>query len=204
VNAAFVRPGFGALLEATAASGDIAWRRAELRLVARRDVGHVIYAARADAGVVAGDSVPPQQLFELGENQNLPGYGYKEFAGNQAVVIRGLAMYPLPFWRAPLRLGRWVFPSIAPMLSVGAQSGWAAASSGAARASILRLGTVNAPVTDRPGAAAGPPVSRPTDGFKSSVDFRIRFFGGAVSAGIARATDRHDRWRVVLGLAQVI
>ena len=110
VNAAFVRPGIGALLQADAATGDLAWRRVELRLIARRMLGPLIYAARADAGVVVGDSIPPQQLFELGENQNLPGYGYKEFAGNQAAVIRGLVMYPLPLWRAPLRLGRLYCP----------------------------------------------------------------------------------------------
>jgi hypothetical protein len=50
----------------------------------------------------------------------------------------------------------------------------------------------------------GTPVSRPTDGFKSSVDVRLRFFGGALSVGVARATDHHDGWRFVLGLAQVL
>jgi hypothetical protein len=47
-------------------------------------------------------------------------------------------------------------------------------------------------------------VSRPTDGFKSSIDFRLRFFGGALSIGVARATDRHQNWRLVVGLAQVL
>ena len=204
VNAAFVRPGIGALVQAEAASGDIAWRRAEIRLVARRAIGPMIYAARADAGIVSGNSIPPQQLFELGENQNLPGYGYKEFAGNQAAVIRGLAMYPLPFLRAPLRIGRFVFPGVAPTISFGAQGGWASATTDAARSSMLRLGTVADSTLGRPGGTNDTPVSRPTNGFKSSIDFRARFFGGAVSAGVARATDHHQRWRFVLGLAQVI
>ena len=205
VNAAFVRPGIGALVQAEAASGDLSWRRAELRLVARRMVWGVIYAARADAGMVTGDSIPPQQLFELGENQNLPGYGYKEFAGNQAAVIRGLAMVPLPLWRAPLRIRRWVLPSISPMVSFGAQGGWAAATTPAARASILRLGSPSDSVLARPAPRSdGIGVSRPTDGFKSSIDFRLRFFGGALSAGVARATDHHDAWRFVLGLAQTL
>jgi hypothetical protein len=204
VNAAFVRPGLGALLQAEAASGDLAWRRAELRLVARRMYGPFIYAARADAGVVFGDSIPPQQLFELGENQNLPGYGYKEFAGNQAAVIRGLVMYPLPLWRAPLRLGRFVLPSVGPILSFGAQGGWAAATDDAARASILRLGAVGDSVRGTPGSVPGAPVSQPTDGFKSSVDFRLRFLGGALSIGVARATDHHEPWRFVVGFAQVL
>jgi hypothetical protein len=205
VNAAFVRPGIGALIQAEVATGDLSWRRAELRLVARRMLWGIIYAARADIGAVTGDSIPPQQLFELGENQNLPGYGYKEFAGNQAAVIRGLAMYPLPVWRAPLRIGRWVLPGVAPLVSFGAQGGWASATTSAARASILRLGTTGDSVLARPsGGLVGRPVSRPTDGFKSSIDVRLRFFGGAVSAGVARATDHHDAWRFVLGLAQVL
>ncbi len=204
VNAAFVRPGIGAALQADAATGDLAWRRAELRLIARRMLGPFIYAARADAGVVVGDSIPPQQLFELGENQNLPGYGYKEFAGNQAAVIRGLVMYPLPLWRAPLRLGRFVLPSVGPTLSFGAQGGWAAATTDAARSAIRRLGTVGDPVLGMPGSVSGAPVSRPTDGFKSSIDFRLRFLGGAVSVGAARATDHHESWRFVVGFAQVI
>ena len=142
--------------------------------------------------MVFGDSIPPQQLFELGENQNLPGYGYKEFAGNQAAVIRGLVMYPLPLWRAPLRLGRLVLPGVAPTLSFGAQSGWAAATTDAARSSIRRLGPWAIRCLASPAAPTGAPVSRPTDGFKSSIDFRLRFFGGAVSVGVARATDHHQ------------
>lgn len=204
VNAAFVRPGLGALLQAETASGDIDWRRVELRLVARRTFGPMIYAARADAGVVAGDSIPAQQLFELGENQNLPGYGYKEFAGNEAVVIRGLAMYPLPLWRAPLRLGRMVLPGVAPMVSFGAQSGWAGAPTAAARSAIVRLGTTGDSTLGNAGSVTGSPVSRPTAGLKSSIDFRLRFFGGAVSVGVARAIDHHQSWRIVAGLAQVL
>lgn len=205
VNAAFVRPGVGALVQAEIATGDLEWRRAEARLVARRMVWGVIYAARADIGAVSGASIPPQQLLELGENQNLPGYGYKEFAGNQAAVIRGLAMVPLPLWRAPLRVRRWVLPSVSPMVSFGAQGGWAAATSAAARASILRLGSTTDSVLARPAPTSDDTaVAHPTDGFKSSIDFRLRFFGGALSVGIARATDHHDAWRFVLGLAQVL
>jgi hypothetical protein len=204
VNAAFVRPGIGATVQAEAATGDLAWRRAELRIIARRMFGPFIYAAQANAGVVVGDSIPPQQLFEIGENQNLPGYGYKEFAGNQAAVIRGLVMYPLPLWRAPIRLGRFVLPSVGPTLSFGAQGGWAAATNDAARSAILRLGTVGDSVLGRPEAVAGAPVSRPTDGFKSSIDFRLRFLGGALSIGAARATDHHESWRFVVGFAQLL
>jgi hypothetical protein len=36
------------------------------------------------------------------------------------------------------------------------------------------------------------------------VDFRIRFFGGAVSAGVARAMDHRERWHFVAGFAQIL
>ena len=204
VNAAFVRPGLGALVRAEAASGDIAWRRVEVRLVARRAFGPLIYTAQADGGVVTGDSIPAQQLFELGENQNLPGYGYKEFAGNEAVVVRGLVTYPLRLWQAPLRLGRLVLPAVAPAVSFGAQTGWASATNASARSSIARLGSSSDPAFGRPSGVTDSPVSRPTDGMKSSIDFRLRFFGGAVSVGVARATDHHQNWRLVVGLAQTL
>ena len=204
VNAAFVRPGIGVVLQGQTASGDLAWRRAELRLVGRRALGPILLAAQMDAGVLMGDSIPPQQLFELGENQNLPGYGYKEFAGNQAAVLRGRAMYPFPFLQAPLRLGRWVLPGIAPAISFGAQSGWADATNGAARSAITRLGTVGTPALGFPASGPGRPVSRPTDGIKTTVDFRLRFFGGAVSVGVARPTDRHQSWKFIAGLGPVL
>jgi hypothetical protein len=90
------------------------------------------------------------------------------------------------------------------MVSGGVQSGWARASNEAARDAVRRLGAVDDSVLGRPGTAAGDPVSRPTDGVKSSIDFRLRFFGGALSVGAARAVDRHQRWRLVVGLAQVL
>lgn len=204
INAAFVRPGIGMIVQAQAATGDLEWQRAEMRLVGRRTLGPFIYAAQFDAGIVAGDSIPPQQLFELGQNQNLPGYGYKQFAGNQAAVLRGLVMYPLPIWRAPLRLGRFVLPGINPTLSAGAQSGVARATSASARASIARLGTTADSALGHAGSVAGDPVSRPTDGIRTSVDVRLRFFGGAVSVGVARPTDHYQRWRFIAGFAQIL
>jgi len=204
VNAAFVRPGLGALLQAEAASGDLTWQRVELRVVARQPLGPFISAVRADGGLLFGDRLPPQQLFELGENQNLPGYGYKEFAGDRAAVVRGLVMLPLPLWRSPLRFRRWVFPAVAPMISAGMQTGWAGASNAAAQASIARLGSVGDTALGWPTAGISAPVSRPTDGVRSSVDFRLRFFGGALSVGTARAIDHRERWRFVVGFAQVL
>jgi len=93
---------------------------------------------------------------------------------------------------------------VGPTLSFGAQGGWSAATNDAARSAILRLGTVGDSVLGRPEAVAGAPVSRPTDGFKSSIDFRLRFLGGALSIDDARATDHHESWRFVVGFAQLL
>ena len=120
-----------------------------------------------------------------------------------ALVARGMAMYGLGFLRSPIRLGaRWLIPAPAPAFSVGLQSGWTEASDAAADASILRLGRVDDPLAGPPGSGTGAPVSRVTDGFRSSIDLRLRFFGGAVSVGLARPIDHGAGWRVVWGLAQ--
>ena len=50
VNSAFVRPGIGAVLRAEAATGDLAWRRAELRIVARRMLGPFILCSTGGRG----------------------------------------------------------------------------------------------------------------------------------------------------------
>jgi hypothetical protein len=66
------------------------------------------------------------------------------------------------------------------------------------------LGTVADSALGRPGTSPGAPVSRPTDGIETTIDFRLRFVGGAVSVGVARATDRHQPWKVVAGFAQIL
>jgi hypothetical protein len=151
-----------------------------------------------DAGAVLSRNPPPQQLFELGQAGSLPGYEYKEFAGDRAVLARALAMYATPYWRAPLRVGRrWILPGLSPALAGGVQAGWTEASDEAALASITRLGTRVDPAT---GALV--PISHPTHGVRASVNLGLRFFGGAVFVGVARPVDRAGAWRGTFSLAQ--
>jgi len=198
VTAELMRPGVGALASYERGAGGLSWHRVEARVVGRRNWRRLTYAARADAGVVAGTSPPPQQLFELGQTQNLPGYDYKEFAGDQAAVVRLLAMYTTPYLGSPLRVRRrWVLPSPSPTLSAGVQAGWARASGAGARASIARLTAGILAADGRPA-----PLPRPTDGALASVNVGLRFFGGSVFVGAARAVDRGERWRFTWSLAQ--
>jgi hypothetical protein len=161
-------------------------------LSARRNAGRWTFASRLDAGVLLG-SPPPQQLFELGKTEGLPGYDYKQFAGDQAAVFRTLAMYRLNMLTAPIRLTRlyWL-PALAPALAITAQSGWTGASDGAARTAIERLGgTVQQPVSTVTGTA------------RATVAGGIRLFGGAFGISMARAVDRADRWRAQLDFGQL-
>ena len=111
-------------------------------MLARTWAGRWELIGRAHAGVLLGRP-PTQQLFELGAQQNLPGYDYKAFAGDRAWSVRGTAHYDLPLWRAPFPLiAGFVIPAIAPSLSLGLQGGmaWASTSTtpAAARGSKTR------------------------------------------------------------------
>jgi hypothetical protein len=131
-------------------------------------------------------------LFEIGTWEGLLAYNYKQFGGDQAAVLQGEALYALPFWNAPLRLGGLVLPSPAPALAVGLQSGWTSASTAAARRALIALGSRVDPKTNavlRDSSGMPIPVSSPTNGARSSADLIIRFFGGAAGAGITRSFD---------------
>jgi len=190
-NAEYLRPGFGATLGYLRGDGQLNFQRVDLRLSTRQNAGRWTLASRLDAGVVLG-SPPPQQLFELGNTEGLPGYDYKQFAGDQAVVFRTLAMYRFNTLTAPIRLTRFYWlPAIAPALAVTAQAGWTGASDAAARAAILRLGGT----TQRP-------FSTVTGDARATVAGGVRLFGGALGLSMARAVDRADRWRAQLEIGQ--
>jgi hypothetical protein len=191
-NAEYLRPGFGAMLGYLRGDGQLDFQRIDLRVSMRRNEGRWTFASRLDAGVVLG-SPPPQQLFELGSTEGLPAYAYKQFAGNQAVMVRTLAMYRLNTLTAPIRLTRmyWL-PAPAPALALTVQSGWTGASDAAARASILRLG-----------GTAQEPVSTVTGNARATVAGGIRLFGGAIGLSMARAVDRADHWRARLDFGQL-
>jgi hypothetical protein len=183
VTLEYLRPGLGARLLYERGDGSLTYQRAEARLTARTNRGPFTYAARLDLGVTTPDA-PPQQLFELGQNQNLPGYGYKEFAGDQAVVFRTWAAVSLPLWRAPVHIvDRVWLPPVAPALALGLQSGWTRASTTDALATVTALGSV------------------PTGHPRTSASLTLRGFGGAVGVGIARTIDQPGpvRWIVEFG-----
>jgi hypothetical protein len=190
--AEYLQPGLGARLSYLRGDGALNFQRVEAQLTTRRNAGRWTIASRVDAGAVLG-TPPPQQLFELGRTESLPGYGYKQFAGDQAVVFRTLLMYRLNTLTAPLRITRryWL-PALAPALALTAECGWTGASDAVARAAILQLGETG-----------GQPVSTLTGDARSTVAAGIRVFGGALGVSMARALDRPDRWRAQLDFGQV-
>ncbi len=195
-SAEFLRPGFSGRLYAEHGAGELDYTRLEARLTARKLWGPFIAIARGDVGTVLGESLPSQQLFELGRSQGLPGFDYKDFAGTEAGVARGLLLWTGPWLRQPIRLrDALVLPPIAPGLSIGVQSGFTRARSEAALASVLRLGAT----TDSLGVSL--PVSRVSDGWRSSLSAGLRFFSGSLFVGGAQPLERDGRWRwlVVFG-----
>jgi hypothetical protein len=196
-SAEFLKPGWSARLFAEQGIGDLDFVRLEARLTARRQVGPFTAVARGDAGTLLGDAPPTQQLFELGRSQGLPGYEYKAFAGTQAGAVRGLLLYTGPWWREPRRVGRsLILPAVAPGFSVGVQSGITRAPGAAAAEAVRRLGLV----TDSAGTLV--PVSRVSDGWRSSVNAGVRFFSGSMFVGAARPLEAGARWRWVVTLGQ--
>lgn len=196
--------GVGLQLRAEAAGGELEWRRATVRLTARGEAGAIGWAARGDAGILTSDNPPPQQLFEVGGGAAFPGFRYKEFAGDRAVAVHGRLSVRLPALRAPVRLfGCVCLVAPAPELALTLHGARLTASGAATLASIARLGTVG----DRVGAVpavlgVGEPVSRPTDGWRTSMDVGLRFFGGAVSVGATRTLEPGRRWRAMVALGQ--
>lgn len=190
INGEFLRPGVGARVRYERGDGNvIKYERVELLVGARNSVGPLSFAARFDAGATIADAPPPQQLFELGQAQGLRAYGVNTFAGDRAMLVRSLAMYTLPFGRAPIRLGpQFMLPSPSPAIAVSLHSGWTQASSPAAQLAIEARGQVCSPTCEF--------VARESDGWKSTVVVGLRFFGGVVSVGAAKPLDGRG-WRGV-------
>ena len=197
-SAEFAKPGVGARLSYERGDGTLQWQRAEVRATARKPFGPFVALARGDVGTVLGSRIPPQQLFELGKFQNLPGYEDKEFAGTRAAVLRASLQYTSPYFRQPIRAGRFFLPALAPGLSVGVQSGWADAVTDAARSSIDRLG---API-DSTLLASWAPVARPTDGIRASLTAGLRLFSGGVFVGATRKVDQAAPWKALITFGQ--
>jgi len=197
-SAEFAKPGVGARLSYERGDGTLNWQRAEVRFTARQPFGPFVALARGDVGAVFGSRIPPQQLFELGRFQNLPGYEDKEFAGSRAAVLRATLQYTSAFYRRPIRAGRFFLPALAPGLSVGVQSGWADAPTDAALTSITRLG----PPIDNTRLDFRPPVARPTDGIRASVTAGLRLFSGGMFLGATRKVDQAAPWKALITFGQ--
>lgn len=184
VTLEFLRPGAGARLSYERGDGQLRYQRAEGRFTARTNRGPLAFGARLDVGIT-DPGAPPQQLFELGKNQNLPGYEYKQFAGDQAAVLRGQVLWRFGILGAPVRLTeRFWLPPAAPGLALGVQSGYARASNATALGTVQLLG------------------STPTGHVRSSASLTLRFFGQALGVGVARPLDYPAGWRWVFEFGQ--
>lgn len=197
VSAELMRTGMGAALHVEHATGDLDFIRMESRLMARRNARMVTFGARVDLGAVWGSAPPPQQLFEIGREQALQGYEYKQFAGNRAVLVRTVAMHALPVLRSPMRFGRFVAPGLSPALAVSFQSAWTSLDGDGARAMVGGLSALA-------GMPADSVLAGATGGIRSSVTLGMRFFGGAAGIGLARPLDRSGPWRLRLDLSQML
>jgi len=138
--------------------------------------------------VVTGD-VPPQKLFELGGAETLPGYDYKEFAGDRAAIFRGYASYRFGFFKRPIRIRNFFLPAIDPGLGASVQGGWAELSSQAARGAVRELGL----------KADGTPLSAPTNGMRATVGGGLTLFSDLLHIGASRPIDHGGRWRFSFG-----
>ena len=204
VTGVFLQPGMGAIVTYEVARGDLAWERAEVTLSARRSWGRTTLAGRAQGGVLRASTPPPQTLFELGGEGTLPGYAYKEFAGDRAGMGGLLASYAFPVWRRPVRLVRsLVIPGLGPGVAIGVQGGWTEVSSAGAHAALQRLDpTFDAACDSAEPTACPSPISRATDGIRATVDARVTLFGGLVGVGVARPVDHAAPWRLAFRFGQ--
>lgn len=197
VSGMFVDRGVGAQLHYERADGNLSWQRIEARLAARRELGPFQLYARGDAGILPGTPVP-QAIFEIGSEQGLSSYGYKEFAGDRAAIVRTVLGYTLPILRAPIRLpGQFIFPGLAPGIAAGVHGAWTEISSDDARAAVLQLG-----VTPGVGDAPDIPFSRATDGVRASAEFLATLFSGAVAFGVTRPIDHPGKWKFTWRISQ--
>jgi hypothetical protein len=190
VSGDFLRPGVGTRVHYEYANGDISWQRAQLGLSAREYLGPVSVGAHADAGVVIGDHPPPQQMFEIGGTQQLPGYSYKQFAGDRAALFRTFVGYRFGVWQKPIRLLRvFYIPGVSPGVIASVQGGWTQISSAGAANAVRALGVDE----------NGSPISAASDGVRATAGIGLSFFSDLAHIGVARPIDRPGGWRLALG-----
>ncbi len=176
-----ISSGLGYTLSYQRGDGTLNWQKTELQSLAQKMVGRFVFATRVDAAYVAGSNIPSQQVIEIGGVEGLPGYSYKQFAGNEAVIARSTVVWLLPYFAAPIHIGSIVIPGVSPQPQIGLFTGITAATP-EAQPVLNRLGYVT------------------TDGWRSTLDLRMRFFGGTFSVGAARAIDHNGGWMLVIGV----
>ena len=201
VTGVYLEPGVGLVGSYEFAGSGLRWQRGELTVAARKNLRDFVIAVRANGGLVAGQPLPAQQLFELGGENALPGYDYKAFVGDRAAAAGVLAAYAFPLLRRPWRIVRsLVIPGIGPGIAIGAQSGWTELSTASGRDAIRVLsgGLIDCVSSNE----CPKPLSVETHGLRATVDARLTFFGGLVGVGVARPVDRAARWRLAFRFGQ--
>lgn len=210
VSAGMVKPGIGGRLVAESGQGALSWQRYEARTTMRKIYGPVVVASQVDAGIVTGKEIPPQQLFEIGKYQGLPGYGDKEFAGSQAALGRLSVSWLSPWLRSGYRIP-WllidnIYPGLNPGLGFGVQAGWTGAPNAAVLNSISRFAPPDGVWPPRrKGMPTGSqpeilePLSRPSGTVRGTVVAGVNFFSGLILAGYARPLGEAAPWQWYLG-----
>ena len=177
--------GLGASVSYERGDGELSWQRTLVQTFGQQMIRRFIFAARVDGSVVNGRQLPVQQLLEVGGVEGLPGYEYKEFAGDQAMLARGTIGFLLPVLESPIRLGRLTLPSIGPQLQIGVFGGVTSAS-GTTRSQLTQL------------------AWKTTEGWRGTFDARVRLFGGAFSVGVSRPVDHQAPWKFAVGVGGVL
>ena len=198
ISARFAEPGIGASALWEHGGGDQAYDLVQAYLVGRANWKRFTFALVGNAGAVYSANPPTQQLILFGGTGSLPGYDWDQFGGDRAIVIKWMVNIPLPFLTDPIKVGKKAsLPALAPNISIRAYGGVSDASDSAAAASLARLGTR----TDQNGQVVQ--YSVPTEGIKSSAQFRLGLFGSLLGLALSKAFDAGTDWtfNVDLGLA---
>ena len=193
VYAEWARPGWTAGVRVEQGAGELSWMRAEANIGARARIGRFITTGSLEGGIVESARIPLQQLIAIGGVTDVPGFEYKEFGGDRAVVGRATLRYGLPIFQAPMRVplggSRGRFPPLAPALAVGIRALWTDASTDATLDALVRLGTRDGGVL----------LTRPTGEIRSAASAGVLLFGGGLFVGVARRLDTGARWEFLLG-----
>ncbi len=195
VSPLYAHDGVGFRGEFEYGNGDLDYKRIEARLVLRKTWSRMFFITRLHAGAVISDAPPPQQLFEIGGPAGLPGYDYKEFAGDRAVLLRTRLTFPLGLLNLPWRVSsNLTLPALAPAVSFGFQAGKTSTRNAAGAAAVLALGDKydykTAKLVTDTTTGLPLPASVVTGKLRKSVDVRIGFFGDALAVGFARALEK--------------